>query len=144
MFSFLRKTALWILLLPVALGIGGTLSNQLVLKANHDTFPVMWNDYKVNEYRLNLEKKIQTSKDPDEAMQAQFDLEALELGGYIDDTHVIMTSNTHLNFLADIIDFHTVTYSVGDLGIVLGDYLWSYAPLVWGIVIIGKLKEQKE
>jgi len=104
----------------------------------------MWNDYKVNEYRLNLEKKIQTSKDPDEAMQAQFDLEALELGGYIDDTHVIMTSNTHLNFLADIIDFHTVTYSVGDLGIVLGDYLWSYAPLVWGIVIIGKLKEQKE
>src|SRR5208337_974679 len=134
MFSFLRKTALWILLLPVALGIGGTLSNQLVLKANHDTFPVMWNDYKVNEYRLNLEKKIQTSKDPDEAMMAQFDLEALELGGYIDDTHVIMTSNTHLNFLADIIDFHTVTYSVGDLGIVLGDYLWSYAPLVWGIV----------
>ena len=40
MFKFLRKTALWILLSPLALGFLGAASNQLVLNVNNDTFPV--------------------------------------------------------------------------------------------------------
>jgi hypothetical protein len=143
MFKFLRKTALWVLALPLLITFLGIASNQLVLKMNHDQFPVMWSDYKVAQYEAHLEKEAQ-SDDVDGARQAQFDLMELESEGFIDDTHVVMTSKTHLNLLADIIDFHTATYSVGDMSIELGDYLWSYAPLVWGLVIIGKLKDQKE
>lgn len=143
MLKFLRKSALWIIALPLLLNVLGAASNQLVLKANSDCFPVMWNDYKANEYRLDLAKKAQSS-DPEVSLQAQFDIEALEQGGFIDNTHVIMTSHTHLNLLGDIIDFHTAIYSVGDLSIELGDYLWSYAPLTWGLVVVTKLKKEED
>ena len=50
MFKFLRKTALWIVALPLLCFILGAASNQAVPIANHDKFPVMWNDYKINKY----------------------------------------------------------------------------------------------
>lgn len=129
MFKFLRKTLLWIILLPLAASFLGTVSNQLVLNANNDTFPVRENNAKIAYRVLRLEELAQ-SKDPRVAEEARFRLLALS-HGYIDSTHVVMTDETHLNWLADIIDFHTATYSVGDMLIELGDWSFEYASILW-------------
>lgn len=140
MFKFLRKTALWILLAPwVITGVGIT-SNQAVLWANQDKFPVKWNDYKVNAYALSL-REAANSQFPVVALKAQFDLEALEEEGFIDDTHCLMTDQTHLNWLADVWDFHDETDSIGDILLDLGGWLAAFSPFVWGAVVIGKLKK---
>jgi hypothetical protein len=143
MFQFLRKTALWILLTPAAIWGAGLLSNQAVLIANHDQFPVMWNSYKVASYVLKIEKTIETSKDKDAVLQAQFDLEALKDGGYLDDTHTVMSSETHLNFLGDWIDLREATYSPGDELLYLGGWLANFAPFVWGWEVIGRLRKKE-
>ena len=143
MLSFLRKTALWIVLLPLLCFYLGVTSNQLVLSKNNNRFPVMWNSYKVLHYAQEIEKATH-SEDPDVAAQAKFDLKALTEGGYIDDTHVIMTNKTHLNFLADWIDLHTATYSPGDILIELGDKSMAYSPWIWAVVAIGKLRRREE
>jgi hypothetical protein len=139
MLRFLRKTSLYLLALPLLFTFLGIASNQAVLAANSDRFPVMWNNYKVNEYRLHLEKAA-ADDDPDVALQAQFDLAALR-EGFIDDTHCIMTKDTHLNFLADYIDFHTATYSPGDELLELGEWSWSFAFPVWIFAAIQKLRK---
>lgn len=144
MFKFLRKTALYILALPVLCFCLGAASNQLVLNFNNDKFPVRLSDYKIAQYEVKLEAAAQ-SDDEDVARQAQFDLTALESEGFLDETHCIMSSKTHLNLLADIFDFRGQGIeSVGDMMLDLGMYTWSYAPLVWGLVVVGKLKDQKE
>ena len=142
MFNFLRKTALWIIAVPLLCLYTGAGLNQLVLTANHDKFPVMYNSYKVAQYEQDLEVKAQ-SDDDDTAQQAQFDLLALG-SGYLDDTHVIMTPRTHLNFLADWIDMKTATYSPGDVLIYLGEAAGDYSYVVWGFVVIGKLRKKDE
>ena len=143
MFNFLRQTALWILLLP-ALTFGvGLASNQAVLVANHDRFPVMWNSYKAASLRYATEKAAQ-SDDPNVAEQAAFDLEAFNDEGYLDDTHVLMTSKTHLNFLADWIDLREATYSIGDFLLYLGEFGLKYAPAVWLAVAVQKLRKREE
>jgi hypothetical protein len=48
MFSFLRKTCLWIILLPVAVSFTGAALNQLVLYVNGDAFPVTLNPTKLS------------------------------------------------------------------------------------------------
>jgi hypothetical protein len=114
--AFLRYTALWILLLPPAFHFVGAASNQLVLIANHDKFPVMENDWRAsNETVLNG---------------------IIDPGG-----HCLMTSDTHLNFLADIFDFHDGIYSIGDLMLMTGDWLDSFCIYVWLALIIKKLHE---
>ena len=40
-----------------------------------------------------------------------------------DETHCVMTSKTHLNWLADVFDFHQEIESVGDLLLGVGDWL---------------------
>jgi len=141
MFSFLRKTALWIVALPLlCLGIGIGL-NQAVLNANQDRFPVLISSYEVAQYALELEKGTQ-SKDADVVEEATFKLEALD-AGYLDDTHVIMTSKTHLNFLADWIDAGSV-YSPGDLLIYAGEYSLTYVPFVWVTVVIVRLNRRED
>ena len=138
--SFLRTTSLWILLLPVVLTITGAASNQAVLIANHDKFPVMLNDYKIVGYELQAEKATQ-SDDPDVAEQAAFDLESLK-HGFLDDTHCIMTNDTHLNFLADVIDFRGEgILSVGDLLIEAGAYLGVCALFVYVYAVTSKLRK---
>ena len=143
MLSLLRKSALWILLAPWALTLGGAASNQLVLHANQDRFPVMWNEYKVNKYVMHLESIIQ-GKDKDAARLAAFELEALREADYLDDTHVVMSNKTHLNLLADIFDLHDATYSIGDALIYLGDWAWDFAPFVWGFEVIRRLRKREE
>jgi hypothetical protein len=104
--NFLRRTFLWILLLPYALGYLGAASNQLVFIANHGKFPVEMNP----AWTSHLKPR------PD---------------GMIDDRHCVMTADTHLNLLADIFNFHTDIQSVGDLLLQSGDSLTPYCWAMW-------------
>lgn len=138
MFKFLRKTALWIVAVPLlSLGLGAGL-NQAVLIANHDKFPVIQNDAKVNLYRLAASKAADEGNE-----EAGVALVLLD-HGYLDDTHVIMTHDTKLNWLADWIDVHYGTYSPGDLLIGLGERGNTYAPFIWAFVVAGKLRKREE
>jgi hypothetical protein len=142
MLGFLRKTALWIVLTPIAITYTGAGLNQLVLNANHDTFPVEMNDAKVNLYAMELQEASEATTDKgkptDKAKEAQKALELLE-HGYLDDTHVIMTSDTHLNFLADVFDFKDAIYSVGDGILYLGEWLTTFAVFIWLFEVIRRL-----
>ncbi len=138
MLKFLRKTALWIIAIPLLCLFLGVASNQAVLVANHDKFPVMWNDAKVNLYRLEATK---AAEDGDE--NAEVALVLLE-HGYLDDTHCLMSKDTHLNFLADWIDMKSATYSPGDELIELGEAGLNYAPWIWATVVIGRLRKKED
>lgn len=117
MLKFLRKTHVYILAVPLLLTYLGAASNQLVLIANHDTFPVMVNSSKAAKY-----------SDPSAAP------------GMLDDTHCIMTDKTHLNLLADVIDLKgDGINSIGDLMLETGTWMWSIAPFLWGFAVIGAL-----
>ena len=142
MIQFLRKTALWILAVPVLFLALGIASNQAVLAANHDRFPVMWNSYKAASLVLSIEKATE-SDDPDVAEQAAFDLEALHEYGYLDDTHVLMTGKTRLNFLADWIDLKSATYSLGDFAIDAGEWGLEYCPFLWFGVAVARLNRRE-
>ena len=138
MFKFLRKTSLYILATPLLFTFLGAASNQIVLIANHDKFPVMWNAYKVAQYDLMLHK-VAAGKDKHAAEQAGFDIVALEEDGFIDDTHCVMTPDTHLNFLADVFDLKSATYSVGDGLIELGEWLGSFSLFLFVFDVLRKL-----
>lgn len=121
---FLSATRLWILLLPLAIGYLGAASNQLVLWANHDKFPVRLNAYKEAVFHSDVEQ----SAIPDEIKAA------IIHDGLIDPIHCVMSDSTHLNLLADWIDLHSEIDSPGDLMLDLGDWSWNYAPMVWGLL----------
>jgi Family of unknown function (DUF5317) len=116
--QFLRITAIWILLLPVVLGLLGAASNQLVLIANHGKFPVMYN--------------------------AAITARALALfpDGQLDEVHCLMTSETHLNFLADIFNLHTAIFSIGDFFLMLGDWMWAFCPFIWLFEVCRRLHDR--
>ena len=131
-----RNSYLWILLAPYAIFGLGVASNQAVLIANGDKFPVMLNARKLDKILnptidADLEKilgikiveKPAPKPDPD---------------GMIDDTHCQMTSNTHLNALADVFDLGSI-YSIGDFTLYLGEWLMTWTPFVWGYAVIKKL-----
>src|SRR5258708_7165067 len=104
--KFVRVTMVWVLLAPYVVTFVGTSSNQLVFIANHDKFPVMENDYRTSRETV--------------------------IGGVTDaNAHCLMTPYTHLNFLADIFDFHDAIYSIGDLLLDLGAWLDSFCIYVW-------------
>lgn len=112
MLRFLIRTKLYIiavLLLLMAFGAG---LNQLVLIANGDTFPVQINSVRAGG--------------------------ALP-GTLIDDVHVVMTPGMRLKFLSDVFDFKDGLYSIGDGALLLGYFLWSFAPYVW---VFGVIEER--
>jgi hypothetical protein len=113
--AIFRAASLWILLLPYAVGYLGTISNQAVLLANHDTFPVLMRDSAVARLLPN---------------------------GQDDEGHVVMSDQTHLNILADIFDVKDGWVSAGDILIYIGQWLSTFCPLLWGFVIISKLKTE--
>ena len=121
---FLAVTYLWILLLPYATGFIGAASNQLVLLANHDTFPVMINDARLYAY---------VHEDCDD------DCQLLLSHGYLDEEHVIMTPDMHLKFLADIFDNHGDIASIGDLFIWSGEWLARFSLYVWVALVSRKI-----
>lgn len=111
---------LWILALPLLLiGFGAGL-NQIVLAANHDTFPVM----------VNHRKEVHFQPD--------------QWGQIDDNDHCVMTGETHLNWLADYIDLQEAIYSPGDLVLMLGEWLWSFAPIVWLTLVFTDLWRRAE
>lgn len=117
--SFLRKTMLWLVLLPNVAVFIGAASNQLVLFVNNDKFPVM-----VNQRRL---------RDSGGGMDAD---------GMIDEIHCVMTHQTHLNLLADIFDIHSTIESIGDLLMEWGINYAVFFYFAWAILISRKVYEQ--
>ena len=123
--NFVRKSMLWILMTPYAILGTGIMSNQVVLQANHDTFPVLVNPIKLAGI---LPDGVTITPGQSQA---------------IDEVHVTMTSQTHLNFLADVFDLGTI-YSIGDFTIMLGEWMLTFTPFIWGALVIRKLTEEKE
>lgn len=121
MFKFLRKTSLYILAIPALFFALGFACNQAVLMANHDTFPVMVNEYKV--------KSGETLTLSDGTV-------------LLDDTHSVMTHNTRLNFLADIIDTGGI-WSIGDGFLALSQWSWKFAPFLYMFSVTNKLRKRK-
>ena len=131
MLKFLRKTSLYILAVPVMLFVLGAASNQVVLMANHDRFPVMVN---------TLKERVMVAR-----AQAHYKELAAEAGidptlpaGMIDDTHCVMTDKTRLNWLADVFDFGSI-YSIGDFSLMLGEWLFGFAPFLFAFDVVRKL-----
>jgi hypothetical protein len=127
MFKWLKKTALWIVAVPLLTIYLGAASNQLVLAVNGDTFPVHVNAVKINQF----------------AQESGIVL----LGNgtiMLDDTHCVMTKHTHLNVLADWIDLKDAIYSPGDGLIYLGEWASGFSLPVWMAVVLGKLNRQEE
>jgi hypothetical protein len=124
---FARASFLWLLLLPFALQYGGAASNQLVLIANHDTFPVMVNQIKLQSVLANDPKAPEETPLPD---------------GMLDDVHCVMTSDTHLNFLADIFDLHDATYSIGDFLLIAGEQSEQACIFLWIVLALYKEKQR--
>ena len=133
MFKFLRKTSLYILAIPVLLFGLGAASNQVVLQANNDRFPVLINETKVREF--NSEKVELGPMSITVVKPANVDSDGVVM---IDDTHCVMTSKTHLNFLADVFDLGSI-YSIGDFLLMLGGWLFRFAPFVFLFDVVRKL-----
>jgi hypothetical protein len=112
--KFFRVTMLWILLLPVIATVIGAASNQAVLIANGDKFPVLMNP----------------------SIMAQQNVDS---NGMLDNEHCVMTHSTHLNALADIFDTHDAWISVGDILIELGSWLAGFCPFIWLALVVQKL-----
>ena len=123
--KLLRTSFLWILLVPYGIFGLGILSNQVVLQANHDAFPVMVNPVKLAEILPDGTKLLPPG-------QSQM----------IDTVHCTMTKDTHLNVLADVFDLGSI-YSIGDFGIMLGEWLNTFAPFVWGYAVIKKAYDKE-
>lgn len=137
MFNFLRRTSLYILAIPVLFTFLGAASNQLVLIENGDTFPVLVNDKKLQEMTEPQERPT-----IDIHFVTPIPASATDDTVYLDDVHILMTSHTHLNALADIFDMKSAIYSIGDFSLMLGDWLWAFAPFLFAFDVIRKLKAQ--
>jgi hypothetical protein len=61
----------------------------------------------------------------------------------LDDTHCTMTDETRLNALADIFDMKDAIYSIGDFMLMLGGWLWAFAPPLFLFDVVRKLRERR-
>jgi hypothetical protein len=134
MWAFLRKTSLYLLAAPLLFTFLGAASNQIVLIANHDTFPVLINDKKLADMSEPQEKSVE--------IRFLKPMPAFEANGTVmlDDVHCNMTHSTRLNALADIFDMKDAIYSVGDFSLMLGEWLWVFAPFLFVFDVTRKLK----
>ena len=131
---FLCSSFLWILLAPYIVTGLGAASNQAVLIANHDKFPVMVNAVKLDEYTGEPKIDIVTVLTGKPSAEKPKPTDA----AYIDDVHIVMTDQTHLNFLADVFDMHEAIYSIGDFGLMLGEWMQSFCPMVFLALVFKK------
>jgi hypothetical protein len=140
MFSFLRKTLLWLLLAPYAVWGLGLASNQAVLIANHDKFPVMLNARKLNKIlSMGEESELEAIL----GIKAKAPLPAPDTDGMIDDVHCVMTTKTHLNALADVFDIGSI-YSIGDFMLGAGDASQPYCLFAWILLMSARAARQPE
>ena len=139
--QFLRNSFVWFLLAPWIVSSVGAASNQIVLIANHDTFPVMVNPVKLSQIRAPREQDDLVTSifgKPRPAPRVTVEDENM-----IDSVHCVMTNDTRLNFLADIFDLKEAIYSVGDFGLMLGDWMWTFMPFVWATLILKKIWDEE-
>jgi len=157
MFKFLSKIPYWYLIaIPLLITFLGIASNQAVLIANGDKFPVLYNNEKIHVSCQTPEAKpapdfLSLILGPPRArpsilepQPAPIDLDPnlCQNGGkFLDDTHVIMSKDSHLKILSDIIDFHTATYSIGDGLLAFGEWMWEWAGISWLTLVIRKFIE---
>ena len=138
MWNFFKRTSLYILAIPVLFTFLGAASNQLVLVANHDSFPVMLNDKKLRDM---------TKKDEEQFIKVQFlaPTPAYEANDVVmlDEVHCNMTSKTHLNALADIFDLKDAIYSIGDFMLMLGEWLGSFTFAIFVFDVVRKLRKHE-
>ncbi len=125
-----RAASLWILLLPVGIGFIGAASNQAVLIANNDLFPV----------RENIARVVEDLSNPKVLKINEFNQEEFPGSPIILDleSHCLMSDKTHLNWLADNFDIGGI-YSLGDFLLMLGSWLWTFCPFIWAYVIISEV-----
>ena len=136
---FLCSSFLWVLLAPWLIAGAGAASNQAVLIANFDKFPVMVNAYRLEEMQAPKETPFESLitrilGEPNPATSVS----PLVTYGMLDEVHCVMTSKTHLNFLADIFDLHDAIYSIGDFGLMLGEWLQTFCPYVFLALVFRK------
>jgi len=141
MLNFLRKTSLYILAVPLLFTALGIASNQAVLQANHDSFPVLINERKLAKY-LAEDNAEQKKDDPSTWLFRPIPVRTTDDAVFLDNVHVVMTKDTHLNALADVFDLGNI-YSVGDFSLMLGDWLWAFAPFVFGFDAVRKLNQRE-
>jgi hypothetical protein len=135
--SLLRASALWILILPSAVTFLGISSNQLVLFANHDTFPVKEN---IVKFMADAKSRPALMELNAKAWEANPSAPVM-----LDDVHCLMTGKTHLNLLADIFDFQSEgIMSLGDLLLDLGSWLGTFCFYVWATVIISRVRVRSD
>jgi hypothetical protein len=153
MFKFIKKLPYWYLIaIPLLLTFMGAASNQAVLIANGDKFPVLVNNERIEEMCKPPQPKednflaslLPSLKLGTLAQPAYIDKQACSAGGDFfdgDSIHVIMKADSRLKFMADIFDFHGDIYSIGDGLIGIGDWMLSWAPLAWLVLVIRKFIE---
>ena len=153
MWNPLKRVPYWYLIaIPLLLTFMGAASNQAVLIANGDTFPVMVNPVAKAAHCRSTEmadiiKAITQVAPPTivekpKALRAQPAPIACGAGGeYLDDVHVVMNSQSRLKFMADVFDMHDGIYSIGDFALILGDWIWSWSVFAWLVLAVRKLIE---
>jgi hypothetical protein len=145
MLRFLRTTFLWIALLPVACGFTGAALNQAVLAANHDTFPVLVNSVKLKRMTGATDTLLEIIFGTPKAQAGAPQIPQDDRGHLmLDDTHCVMTSATHLNFLADWIDLKDAIYSPGDMLLDFGSWSFPFAVVAWGACVSIRLHDSRE
>ena len=125
--KFARSSCLWLLLAGWGFFGLGAASNQAVLIANGDKFPVLVNPVKLAEFLPDGVALLPPG-------QSQM----------VDTVHETMTKDTHLNALADIFDMHSSIYSVGDGLLLLGEWLNTWCPFAWFFLICKKIYDEGE
>jgi hypothetical protein len=128
----------YLIAIPLLLIFSGTVSNQLVFLTNDGKFPVMVNQKELEAMTspdtdvlaiLGITKPKKAISSPDKSNQ------------FIDSQHTVMVPENRLKFLADWINLGEGIYSPGDMAIMLGEYLWTFAPIAWLALVIRKLVE---
>ena len=139
--KFLRNSFVWFILAPWIISFAGAASNQLVLIANNDRFPVMVNAVKLAQMTAPTpEQSFITNLFGVPAPSPEVSRDDVVM---IDDTHCVMTKDTHLNFLADVFDLKQAIYSVGDFALMLGSWMWSFTPIVWCTLVLKKIWDRE-
>lgn len=138
----LRKFPYWYLLAVPVLLIGlGAASNQAVLVANHGKFPVMLNDAQVSRFcedDRDTEQKL-IKRDFSVLDSSVPDVACIKGGQFLDPVHSIMGKNSNLKALADVFNLGDGLYSIGDFGIMLGEFFSTFTFYMWIALTVRKL-----
>jgi hypothetical protein len=143
MLQFLKRTSLYLLAVPLLFTALGIASNQSVLWSNGQTFPVLINDKMLAVMLEADEVKAMQQNNPD-TWAKTMPATVMQNTIYLDTVHVRMQKDSHFKALADIFYFKgDGIYSIGDFSLMLGDWLWAFAPFVFGFDVVRKLSQRE-